>query len=735
MGWTIAYGPVTFDGVSMDFNDYNVRHVIPAAAFSVAAGTKIRITLSGLADPEVDDVVIVTPYIAHAAASGDFYDFIGTPVALTFDGNDYVTIWADATEVSDDIDFAFDGSKDLVLSHWYESPADCPTVPRVAGSGTYYGGAGSNQCQTVNPGGYSAYGYKCLILKIEVYTEGVATVHRGVTALGISGLEAGSVPLGIAAAARTVGQLGIACPHRGPAAMGPSLAAAGAVTLCDSIAKTHRTTSILAGDPVTATHRAPADLSEKDSVVLRQRGAVVIGSLAAQIHTPAWDIYLDGVSIKNQVLAMAIRHDQAAVHNDITFTAMDHALWRRVDPDIGRATARLAVAIDGRTLTFMVEDRAGDNVRYTVSGRSLTALDDDQYAAPQAYATLEARLASDVAASILSRPVTWQAADWLLPDDFWFEGAPVAGVKKIAAAVGAVVRSTDTGDFIVRPAFPVRPHAIAAAAHAVNYDRYANLLKISYTHGRANGYDAVQVNGHAITTDTPQIDVEETGPVKGATVHLRVYWPGAIPAAVKALVTAGQVASLGRVSGTETETVVFVSGRAELSRPPVAISKVTWRGANGGTISCTPGQPGVTITKSIAVGEITYTTAYQRYRCMGHFVPVLVAAIADTSTQLSSVYVKTGTGANPAPAALEDDLLTGSLACMTAGAHFIDTNKYDSKTVTIRAPYDAAAVDGALAYINEDEVDCVGNHHIMAVDIMADGPALLNTIEVIQWKV
>jgi hypothetical protein len=62
------------------------------------------------------------------------------------------------------------------------------------------------------------------------------------------------------------------------------------------------------------------------------------------------------------------------------------------------------------------------------------------------------------------------------------------------------------------------------------------------------------------------------------------------------------------------------------------------------------------------------------------------------------------------------------------GQAWIDDHHYNYQDVTFSAAYDSDAVDGAVCYINDDEIGDRGNYYIMASDIVIDGPKVTNEI-------
>ena len=110
-----TFGPVAPGAHADGQAGYLNRVWIPASLISTS-GSKIRVTLqenTGIA------YKIADLYVGHKAASGDNYDFDGNQVRVTFNGGGTgCSVNASETKVSDEIVFALDETKDLILSYY-----------------------------------------------------------------------------------------------------------------------------------------------------------------------------------------------------------------------------------------------------------------------------------------------------------------------------------------------------------------------------------------------------------------------------------------------------------------------------------------------------------------------------------------------------------------------------------------------------------------------------------------
>jgi len=133
---------------------------IARVRFTLQAGTTQAITLSGA-------------HVGHAAAAGDAYDFLATPVQLLFAGSGSKVIAANTSEVTDWATFAYNKTSALLMA-WNCNGGTGSDMARYASSVsnvTDYFKAAVNEPATVNKTGYTAQGGICILVnKIEVET-------------------------------------------------------------------------------------------------------------------------------------------------------------------------------------------------------------------------------------------------------------------------------------------------------------------------------------------------------------------------------------------------------------------------------------------------------------------------------------------------------------------------------------------------------------------------------------
>jgi len=170
-GWTTVFNQ-TLTTERNGLYTYCVRQVIEASLWSPAVtGTKIRITVKASGS---NAWTLTEMFIQEQAAAGDAWDYAATPTRITWDGgnNGFAPISGGATKLSDEVTFAFDGTRDYVIGWDNSQTAGQGSMAALA---TLAGAQGYEQiidgdAATVNASGYSPAGAPSLeaITKIEV---------------------------------------------------------------------------------------------------------------------------------------------------------------------------------------------------------------------------------------------------------------------------------------------------------------------------------------------------------------------------------------------------------------------------------------------------------------------------------------------------------------------------------------------------------------------------------------
>ncbi len=492
--------------------------------------------------------------------------------------------------------------------------------------------------------------------------------------------------------------------------------------------------NIVAGDPLKAVHAVTLQINETDPIQSTQVIRGEIGDITPEFQSTDYDIFLDGNSIKGIVTVAGIAMDEDNVHNQIELMSISKELFWNADPAVDEGTARVEVHLGARVIKFLLESRTGDEVKFTLWGRSASAMDDTPYQEAIDVTLTEATSARTVAASVLTATnLDWQILDWVLPIDFEFQGDPLACIQKIAGAVGAVVRSKDNGDILVRERFPVRPVNMQTATPDVEYDRVTNLLALDYGEDRGTGYNAINILGLSPDVLLPDLDLEEDDPSVGNTVHMRAYWPvTTVPAPIATLVTHGFINYAGTGQEVLTEEVIFERGEGSVDRPIVDILSVEYIGYSGGSYTFDVHKKEIRLDSvQYAIANVTYRTEWTRYQLFDHFVPILLAVLSLEGAAGVSLLVKIPPGDSEAPS-ITDGNITNNASARERGIAWLDNNRYTKKKLRLRVPYNVDANDGNVAYVHNAEVDVTGNFHISRSSIAFNGPQIVQQLEVFQ---
>lgn len=139
----------------------------------------------------------------------------------------------------------------------------------------------------------------------------------------------------------------------------------------------------------------------------------------------------------------------------------------------GEQPPRVRVTVDGAAWEFVVESvtrsRAHPVAEVAIEGRSLASAAGAPYQGEQTWAVEGDTTAAQIAAAaniFTELDVQWQLDDWPVPAGvFSFNGTPLAVVRRVAEAAGAVVQSQRASYGVaVRPRYPLLPNEWATTA-------------------------------------------------------------------------------------------------------------------------------------------------------------------------------------------------------------------------------------------------------------------------------
>lgn len=466
---------------------------------------------------------------------------------------------------------------------------------------------------------------------------------------------------------------------------------------------------------------------------------VILQSLEDQIGAQmavSWDLFLDNISVKKEVTEIRVTFSEGSTHNSINISSTSENLFKDTNPYHAPGTSRLRLEIGTRILYFLFEEKSGSETAFSFWGRSISAREENPYAKDLNYSIEHEKLASEVAQEILTvSSLSWLSEDWVLPKTFEFQGPPMVGIRKLADAIGAIVRCDDAGNIVVRDKFPVRPIDMETAAIAESYDR-SNVIILDYHDRRGNQYNAVEVKGRTSDIFIPDHRILESSPEIGTTVHIDIFWADRAPLDVPATyVTSGKIIRILTNQETEMEeTCVFKEGTSTVSYPIKSIKNVEWIGASGGSVVAESHSKVLKLENPVyRIAKVKYTSSYNRYRLYDHNVEMLLALIGLDPAMDISVIVRMGTGdyeANP----ISNALLTSESIARVRGTAFLDDHRYDFKEISSRIPYSDNLKDGVLIYLNDARIQCLGNFHVRENTILIKGPQIINEVGAVQCQ-
>lgn len=472
-----------------------------------------------------------------------------------------------------------------------------------------------------------------------------------------------------------------------------------------------------------------------------------LGDISGIFQSTTYEIYLDGRRITNRISQASITCDEGNVHNTIDMSSIDKILFSRSNPLESKGESRIEVQVGNRVLYFLLEQRNGDEMNFSLWGRSLSAREDVPYATSTEYSLDAPTSAQEVVEGLPTYcAVTWECDNWVLPESFNFSGSPMEGIVQVAGVIGAVVRSGDDGTIIVRNKFPTRPVNLNGAAADLTFDRDVLLQGLSYQEIPGERYNTIEVFGAASSEIQPSLQIEDGDMLQGEPAYVRAYWDGIYPPGnLDAVITAPGIISQGISSEKIVETVEFHNGVATATYPVALLMYTSWVGDRLGSVSVAKygrelvSSEGIdNYTSGYGIAEVTYYTIYNRYALSDHDISALILILTYYMGNNIDVLLKSmgsgDTSEYQAPT-ISDPLLTDESVAVLRGRNFLDQHKYDKKIFGIRTPYDDDALDGNIVFLNDGEIGCSGNFYVVGSRITFNGPKVLNEMRVVQWQV
>lgn len=163
-GWTVTYS----QALGMDstgWSGFNMRQHLAASLLSTS-GSKVRLTLEAAAG--TSGLSIDGMYIGHQAGAGDVFDFDGGQAQVTVGASASWTIAQGGTQLTDEITFALDETKALLIAVHFNATSTLRGANSVSGATNHFKSA-ANETATSNVSAYSnSTSALRLINKIEV---------------------------------------------------------------------------------------------------------------------------------------------------------------------------------------------------------------------------------------------------------------------------------------------------------------------------------------------------------------------------------------------------------------------------------------------------------------------------------------------------------------------------------------------------------------------------------------
>ncbi len=353
--------------------------------------------------------------------------------------------------------------------------------------------------------------------------------------------------------------------------------------------------------------------------------------------TGDYDILIDGVSVKGQVLRCNIVLEEGQFTNTCEINLVDVDLWPDVEPDLS-GDLRIEVKIGTVQYFFMLEERGVDvNVAedtINIWGRSKTALLEAPYSTP-----LETELdATKLASEIVSDLAPAFTVDWQILDYFVVPGAieqlgktPIQVISELADGAGGIVRCSPEGDLIIRYKHPEDLVAFESETPSYFFTDYDNVVTMDEQFDVKQLANAVlieeQTAAGAGLSGRIEVDRDLSPSVlAGVSFYLRVYLndtpdsnqlPGWPLSFYSLDLSQGAAVFQGTIQREEEEIISILRGSGSVGFPIVSITSLDWQTEDLGNLSFTQGAEEVVLASEAdenGLVKVTYQTVYDSWR-------------------------------------------------------------------------------------------------------------------------
>lgn len=346
-------------------------------------------------------------------------------------------------------------------------------------------------------------------------------------------------------------------------------------------------------------------------------------SARSQVDLPYWHTDSGAtLAVSATMTVGAITIEPAAV--ELTWSRDQYAISATVTlADLGdyqycAPGQSITLSVLGMTYTLVIESRtrrrSHGNWAATLTCLSPAAWLDAPYAATLTgeYSGLASAIAANMAGTVA---IAWNTIDWTIPPATLIAAnqTPLALLRNLAAAAGAVLLSLPDGTLSVEPAYPVPVNQWQTAIPALTIREPLDVLEASEQDDHRPGYNRYLVASQLAAE--AGITIEDSA--ESELVHLLQVYQTPWADDFDCSHTGGNwvhIEDLGVEQSSLSEVIEIVSGEGRTAKPIYAITALEWRHSNLGTVTFSEDGRVVASVDGESLLALTYTTKCHRYR-------------------------------------------------------------------------------------------------------------------------
>jgi hypothetical protein len=328
-------------------------------------------------------------------------------------------------------------------------------------------------------------------------------------------------------------------------------------------------------------------------------------------------VTVDGHAVQVDSMTLEADLDQDALHATISLGDLaDYQRCRDLCPVVVQVAINGGAAEEYHLVqtSARIDERHGE-ARYEVQAESALVLLGAPYAEP--VSVEEYTGAASVIATTLCAPLSlaWQTVDWTLPAGAMVAAGetPLALLKRLAAAVGAVVQAQPDGSVRIEPEYPISLPAWPTATPDLVWIETERSEQVAGQPERRAGYNKYLIGETLTAADSLRLEEETISETVKLVRGYQVPWTGLF-----ALVHTGgswvQVEDLGIETRQETETVEIVAGEGRVRYPIQSRDSVRWLHTTLGALTVSEDGTVRADMAGQSLCEVTYTTRCRRWR-------------------------------------------------------------------------------------------------------------------------